>query len=173
MAARRVLADEHTKFTLLTAAPAAVTGIPTAAELNAGIDASCHVFADDFVFTAADSETVGERALCEATAAESFGISNYNLGFTYWRHFDETTGQPDATADEIHEAVKEKGTELWGFVRRTGQEYSEDWAAGDEIATGGRFMVDTPQYIPGGLIKYRAPAKPQAMFDFKEVGAGA
>lgn len=38
MAGIRVLADEHIKFTILTAKPANPAA-PTAAELNAGIDA--------------------------------------------------------------------------------------------------------------------------------------
>lgn len=168
MAARRVLADEHIKFTILTTAPADL--YPTAAELNAGIDASCLVFADDFTWTAADSEAIGERALCEATAATSPGISNYSLGFTAWRYFDETTGQPDPTADALFQAVKVKGTELWGYTRRTGQPYSDDWADGDECQLGGRFITDTPQTVDGGLIKYRIPTMPQAMDDFFEVG---
>ena len=77
MAGIRVLADEHIKFTILTAKPANPAA-PTAAELNAGLDASCLVLADNFQWSAADSERVGERALCEATAAESPGIGNYN-----------------------------------------------------------------------------------------------
>ena len=168
MAARRVLADEHTKFTILTTAPADT--YPTAAELNAGIDASCLVYADDFSWTAADSESIAERALCEATAAASPGISNYTLGFTAWRFFDETTGQPDPTADALFQAVKVKGTELWGYTRRTGQRYDEPWVDGDECQLGGRFITDTPQVVAGGLTKYRIPGMPQAMDDFFEVG---
>lgn len=169
MAAVRVLADEHIKFTVLTAEPADPAA-PTATELNAGIDASCLVFADDFRWTAADSERVGERALCESTAAESPGISNYDLSFTAWRYFDSVTGAPDATADELFDAVKVKGTELWGYVRRTGKLYSAVWATGDEIQLGGRFTTDTPQTEGTGFIKYRIPTLPQAMNDFIAVG---
>ena len=170
MPAQRVLADEHIKFTILTAAPADPAA-PTAAELNAGIDASCLVFADDFAWSATDSEKVGERALCEATAAQSPGVSNYDLGFTAWRYFDSTTGNPDATADELFDAVKVKGTELYGYVRRTGKKHSAAWAAGDEIQLGGRFSTDTPQAIAGGFIKYRIPCDAQAMEDFIEVAS--
>ena len=55
MAGIRVLADEHIKFTILTAKPANPAA-PTAAELNAGIDASCLVLADNFQWSAADSD---------------------------------------------------------------------------------------------------------------------
>lgn len=171
MAAVRVLADEHIKFTILTEAPAGA--LPTAAELNAGIDASCLVFADDFAWSAAESEKVGERALCEATAAQAPGISNYNLGFTAWRYFDDTTGAPDLTADELFQACKVKGTELWGYARRTGKRHDAAWATGDEIQLGGRFSTDTPQAIEGGYTKYRIPCDPQAMDDFVSVPAGS
>ena len=172
MAAQRVLADEHTKFTILTTAPADPSA-PTVTELNAGIDASCLVFADDFRWTATDSEKVGERRLCEGTAAQSNGISNYDVGFTAWRWFDSTTGAVDATADELFEAVKVKNTTLWGYVRRNGKAHDADWAADDEFALGGEVLTDTPQTDGTGFIKYRIPLSAQAMTDFGTVGAGA
>jgi hypothetical protein len=172
MPAVRVLADEHIKFTILTTAPEDEAA-PTAAELNAGIDASCLVFADDFRWTPTDSERVGERALCESTAAEAPGLSNYDLAFTAWRYFDSVTGAPDMTADELFQAVKVKGTELWGYVRRTGKLHSAVWATGDEIQLGGRFTTDTPQTDGTGFVKYRIPTLPQAMHDFIAVDAGA
>ena len=171
MAAQRVLADEHPMSTLLTARPA-TPAAPTAAELNAGIDASCLVYADDFAWSATDSEKVGERALCEATAAQAPGVSNYDLGFTAWRYFDETTGAPDPTADALFAACKVKGTELYGYVRRTGKKHSAAWATGDEIQLGGRFSTDTPQVVAGGFTKYRIPCDAQAMEDFIAVAAG-
>lgn len=175
MAAERVLAAEHTKFTILTSAPADPAA-PTAAELNAGIDASCKVFADDFRWTATDSDTVGERALCERTAAEGVGLANYDLGYTYWRYFDDTTGAPDPTEDAIHTASETAGTELYGYVRRTGKAYSEDWATDDEIALGGSFTVGSaPQFVAddGGFTKYRVQCLPGSMHDFISVAAGA
>lgn len=171
MPAQRVLADEHTKFTILTAAPADPNA-PTATELNAGIDASCLVFADDFRWTATDSEKVGERRLCEGTAAQSNGISNYDVGFSAWRWFDSATGAVDPTADELFEAVKVKNTTVWGYVRRSGKEYSAPWATGDEFALGGEVLTDTPQSDGTGFIKYRIPLAAQSMEDFGTV-AGA
>lgn len=174
MPAQRVLADEHIKFTILLTAPANPLA-PTPAELNAvgAIDASCLVFADDFTWGATDSEQVGERALCESTAATSPGIANYDLGFTAWRYFDSTTGAPDVTADKLFQAVKVKGTELYGYVRRTGKIHSAAWAATDEIQCGGRFSVDTPQPVQGGYVKYRIPCQAQSMDDFFPVAAGS
>ena len=169
MAAVRVLADEHIKLTMLTAAPADELD-PTPTELNAGTDVQCFVFADNFRWTAADSEKVGERALCEATAAESPGIGNYDLAITAWRYFDSTTGAVDAAADSLFQAVKVKGTELWFYARRTGKAHDAAWAAGDEIQLGGRVATDTPQATDNtGFIKYAIPLSAQAMVDFHNV----
>ena len=167
----RVLADENIKFTILTTAPADPAA-PTASELNAGIDASCLVTREGFSWTATDSERINEDALCSGNSSESPGKGNYNLDFTPWRYFDPETGAIDAAADTLFEAVKEKGTELYGYVRRTGKEHSEDWASADEIQLGGSFVVDTPQ-VPDntGFIKYRVPAMAQRMHDFIEVAA--
>lgn len=167
----RVLADEHVKLSILTTKPADPAA-PTAAELNAGIDASCLVLADDFTWTAADSERVGERALCEGSASESPGVGNYTIGLTAWRYYDEATGAIDPSADELFAALKEKGTTAWGYVRRSGKEHTEAWAAADEIPLGGEFVTDTPQ-VPdgGGFIKYRIPLLPQRMHDFIAVAA--
>lgn len=169
----RVLADEHIKLTVLTTKPADVTA-PTATELNAGIDASCLVFADDYTWTATDSERIGERAICEGSASESPGIGNYDLGVTAWRWFDPETGEIDAAADELFAALKEKGTTVWAYERRTGKEHSEDWAAADEIHLGGEVTTDTPQVTENtGFIKYRIPLMSGRMVDFGEVAAGA
>lgn len=169
----RVLADEHIKLTVLTTKPEDVTA-PTATELNAGIDASCLVFADDYTWTATDSERIGERAICEGSASESPGIGNYDLGVTAWRWFDPETGEIDAAADELFAALKEKGTTVWAYERRTGKEHSEDWAASDEIHLGGEVTTDTPQVTENtGFIKYRIPLMSGRMVDFGEVAAGA
>lgn len=168
----RVLADEHIKLTVLTTKPANVTE-PTATELNAGIDASCLIFADDYSWTATDSERIGERALCEGSASESPGIGNYDLGITAWRWYDPETGEIDAEADELFAALKEKGTVVWAYERRTGKEHSEDWAAADEIHLGGEVTTDTPQSTENtGFIKYRIPLLSARMVDFGAVGAG-
>jgi len=168
----RVLADEHIKLTFLTTKPEDVMN-PTASELNAGIDASCLIFADDYSWTATDSERVGERAICEGSASESPGIGNYDLGVTAWRWYDPETGETDVEADALFQAIKVKGTVLWGYERRTGKEHTEDWAEGDEIHLGGEVTTDTPQATTNtGFIKYRVPLMSGRMVDFGEVATG-
>lgn len=168
MPATKLLADERIKFTILTVKPANVRK-PTLTELNAvtAIEAACLVYADDFTWTATDSERVSEKAVCDPANSESLGSGNYDIGFTAWRWFDSTTLEVDPTADKLFQAVKTKGTTLWGYVRRGGKLHSAAWAATDEIQLGGEFVTDTPQATDNtGLIKYRIPALPQAMADF-------
>ena len=170
--AARLLADERIKLTFLTTLPANVTA-PTATELNAGIDASCLIFADDYSWTATDSERIGERAICEGSASESPGIGNYDLGVTAWRWFDAETGEIDTEADELFEALKVKGTVLWAYERR-GKRHDEDWTTGDEIHLGGAVTTDTPQVSENtGFVKYRVPLLSGRMVSFGEVAAGS
>lgn len=166
------LADAHIKFTILTTAPANPDA-PTALELNAGIDASCNILKSDFTWSAADSDKLSEPALCAANNANALGASNFTGGITPWRYFDGTTGAPDATEDALFAAVEEKGTEFWGYARKTGKLYSADWATADEIYLGGHVITDEPQ-VPsetGGYIKFRVPLEFQEGWPFIEVAA--
>jgi hypothetical protein len=167
----RVLADGKTKFTILTTAPVDPDA-PTAAELNAGVDLSCKVLADDFNWTAADSDKVAEKALCDEGNSNALGASNYTLGFTLWRYYLDAGGV-DTSADAGFAAVKEKGATLWGYARRSDKAATDAWAANDEIYLGAEFTVDTPQ-VPGtgGWLKYRVPCEAQRGWPFIAV-AGA
>lgn len=170
----RSLADGRTKFTILTEAPADPAN-PTASELNDGIDASCSILASDFQWSATDSDTVAEKALCVENNANALGPSNYQVGLTPFRYFDEQ-GEPDVSGeDETFQVLKEKGTTLWGYARKTAKRATEDWADGDEIYLGGEFITDTPQQPSdlGGYIKYRVPGQMQQAWPFIEVGAGS
>lgn len=166
----RSLADGKTKFTVLTTKPADPEN-PTPTELNAGIQADANVLASDFLFGATDSDTVGEKSLRDKNNANALGASNYQAGATVFRYFDETTGLPDATEDELFDAVKEKGTLLWAYARKTGQDADEDWAAGDEFYLGAEIITDTPQPPSdlGGYVKFRVPMQVQKAWPFGEV----
>ncbi len=164
----RVLADGKVKYTLLTTAPANPAA-PTAAELNAGIDLSCKILADDFLWTATDSDTVSEQALCDSTNAESFGASNYSVGLTIWRYY-LTGGGIDTTADTGFAALKTKGATLYGYARRSDKAATQAWAATDEFYLGGEWTNDNPQ-VPNneGWLKYRIPGKMQRAWPFGAV----
>lgn len=170
----RSLADGHIKFTLLTAEPDDPRA-PTATELNAGIDASCRILASDFSWSAGDSDKVNEKALCTEGNANSLGASNFNGGITPFRYFDAATKNAHATEDAVFAAVKVKGTELWGYARKTAKKSTEAWAADDEIYLGGKVLTDEPQTPSdgGGYIKTRVPLEFQEGYPNIEVAAGA
>lgn len=166
----RTLADGKTKLTLLITEPA-IPDAPTAAELNAGIDVSCKVLASDFLWGATDSDKVAEKALCDEGNANALAASNYQAGISLWRFFDPAGGF-DAIEDAGFEAVKEKGTTLWGYARKTDKKATEAWATGDEIYLGLEVATDNPQAPSdmSGYIKYRIPLEPQRGWPFIEVG---
>ena len=169
----RSLADGHIKFTILTTAPADPDN-PTAAELNAGIDASCNILSSDFQWGATDSDKVAEKALCTVNNANALGASNFQGGLTPFRYFDATTKNAHTTEDEVFQALKVKGTTFWGYARNTAKLSTEAWAADDEIYLGAEAITDTPQ-LPsdrGGFIKYRVPLEIQQGWPNIKVAAG-
>lgn len=171
MAGARVLADGKTKWTVLITAPANEAS-PTATELNAGIDMSCDILKSDFNWTATDSESIAEDALCDKDTNEAFGKGNYNLGVTLWRKY-ATAGGPDDASEAGWAVMKEKGAEFWAYARESDKDSTEDWEAGDEIYLGGKVASDTPQRLDGtGFIKRRVPIKPRKMHN-EIVVAGA
>lgn len=171
----RSLADGKTKFTILTTKPADPAK-PTAAELNAGVDASCNLMASDFLWGATDSDKVAEKALCVENNANSLGASNYQVGVTPFRYFDSATGASATDeGDDVFQALKTKGTTLYGYARKTSKKSTEPWAATDEIYLGGEFLTDEPQPPSdlGGFVKWRVPGEMQAAWPFITVAAGA
>ncbi|WP_163540837.1 hypothetical protein [Occultella kanbiaonis] len=167
----RSLADGKVKFTILTTAPA-IPSAPTAAELNAGIDASCNILSSDFQWSAAASDTNNEKALCVEGNANVPGASNYTGSMSPFRYFDTLTGAPEADEDDVFQAAKVKGTEFWGYARETSKKSTEDWAADDEIYLGGRVVTDSPQAqaTRTGYTKYTVPLLFQEGWQFIEVG---
>jgi hypothetical protein len=158
----RSLADGKTKFTLLTTKPADPEN-PTVTELNAGLHFEKNVLASDFLWGATDSDKVAEKALETENNANALGASNFQAGFTVFRYFDATTGAPDPTEDAKFAAVRAKGTELWGYSRKTGKKAGLPWGDDDEIYLGAYIVTDEPQPPSdlGGYIKYRVPAEVQ------------
>jgi len=171
----RSLADGKTKFTILTTAPVDPTA-PTVTELNAGIDASCAILSSDFLWGATDSDKIAEKALCTTNNANAIGASNFQVGVTPFRYFDATTGESaDDEGDDVFQALKVKGTTLWGYARKTSKSSTDAWAEGDEIYLGGEFVTDEPQPPSdlGGFVKWRVPGEMQTAWPFIEVAAAA
>ena len=161
------LAEGRTKLTLLTTEPA-IPDQPTAAELNAGIDVSCDVLASDFTWGATDSDKIQEKALCATNNANAIGAGNFQAGLTFFRMFDAATGAPAPMEETGFDAAKTKGTELWGYARKTGKLATDVWADSDEIYLGQKVLTDEPQppSDQGGYVKFRVPMEPQESWPF-------
>lgn len=168
------LADGHMKLTILTAEPANPDA-PTVTELAAGIDAECSILASDFTWSPGDSDKFAEAALCETSNANSLGRDNFTAGLTVFRYFDETTQNADITEDAVYQALKVKGTTVWGYLRYNGKPATDAWEADDDIALGLRVLTDRPQMPSngGGYIKSRIPLEPQAGWQDITAAAGA
>ena len=149
----RSLAAGRTKLVVLTTAPADPKS-PTLAELSAGIDISCRVKGSSFKAGPSDSEKVDSDLLCEDIKSQAFGQSNYELEYEPYRYWDPTTKQFEAgttgadIGDKAYQLVKEKGTYLHYYVRRTFKKSKEDFSAGDEVMylAGAN---DWPQFVDG------------------------
>ena len=167
------LADGHIKFTILTTKPADPAS-PTVTELAAGIDMECNILASDFTWSAADSDKIAEKALCDLSNKNALGSDNFTAGFTVFRKFDAATGAVDEAEDDAFQVAKVKGTTLWGYARQDGKVATDPWVAGDEIWLGQELLTDTPQTVTGGgYIKARIPAESQAGYPFTTVDDAA
>lgn len=173
MAGARTLSDGKIKYTILTTKPVNPAA-PLLSELIAGIDLSCDILTSDFEWTAADSEKIAEKALCDKNNSNALGAGNFTAGVTLWRKFDATTGAASPADEPGWTALNTKGTEVWAYARETGKDSTDEWEAGDEIYLGGSVLVDSPQRTDGtGFIKRRIPMEPQSMHENIVVGAGA
>lgn len=171
MASVRVLADGRIKLALLTTKPAN-PALPTATELNAGIDLTFKVTLDNFSFGPTDSDKLSEKALGSNSNAQGLGAGNSACAFNLWR-FWATAGGADATDDAAFAAVKVKGTTVWLYGRKTDKLATAAWAATDESYFGCETVTDTLQPVDGGFIKFRVPTEVQNYWTFIAVATGA
>lgn len=160
----RSLADGKTKVTILPAPPADPKAI-TMAELEAGIDASCAILAGDYNVTAATSESVDEKALCQEGNASTWGASNGTIEFTLFLEFDDTTGNLDLTSEagQAYESVKHKGTEVYLVQRENANGSKTPWVVGDDYEYF-HGIADNPAHVDRtGYVKRKITAAFQDM----------
>lgn len=159
----RSLADGKTKVSILPTAPADPKAI-TLAELNAGIDASCAIVAGDYNVTAATSESVDEKALCQEGNAATWGASNGTIEFTLFLEFgDDHALDLESDAGKAYEAVKNKSTEVYLVQRESSKGSKEAWAEGDEYEYF-HGIADHPQHVDRtGYVKRKVTAAFQDM----------
>lgn len=160
----KVASDGKRKYTLLTTAPAGK--IPTAAELNAGMDISCEILTSSSTWTNAASETTDEKTECQKGNAQGLGAQNYDTALVFVRgYLPAPTGGVDVTGtDRGYQAVKTRGSEVWIYQRETDKDSTAPWAIGDEIHLGGRVVSDSPiRTDTEGSIKRQVNFLPQDM----------
>ena len=170
----RSLADGHLRWTVLTTKPADPAE-PTAAELNAGTYMSRNVLASDFLWGFAESDRVQEKPLSETSNAQAIGAGNPQGRATFFRYFDEDTGNADSTDDQPFQTHKVKGTTLWAYARETAKLAAEQWEEGDEIYLGAEYVTDepAPPSSRSGFIKYTVPFELQYTYPHITVAAGS
>ena len=171
--AAKVLADGKTKLAILATAPADPEA-PTVAELTAGIDASCNIAKTGYTLGPTTSETINDPELCVDVNATVYGASNFEATFSVFRFFDEATGQIDAVSDEVFEALRTKGVEVYLVERESGKKSTEPFEAGDEVSVY-RALLDHPQKSSDrtGWVKNTIVPAIQAGYPNVTVAAGA
>lgn len=152
------LAQDKTKFTILTSAPADPDA-PTVDELNAGIDASDYIVKSDFQWTATDSTTIQEPVLSTAAAANTPDEAQFAGRVTVLNYFDGSGALETTGGGAVFQALTPIGTQVWCYARRSSKVSSAAWAAGDPIFLGGRVVTDNPQQPSdfGGYVKQTIP----------------
>lgn len=170
----KVAADGKKKFTLLTTAPAAASGIPNVTELNAGKDISCAVLDSDANWSSAASDRFNEKAACQKGNSQALGAANYDTALTFLREYLEAGGADKTGEDSGYEAVRVRGTTSWIYLRESDKDSTEDWAAGDIIDLGGEVVSDAPMRVNNdGNLKRRIEFLPQNMIVEEPVGVAA
>ena len=142
----RTMADGNIGVYLLTTKPAA--SIPTATELNAGIDASCEVAKSGTHLRPTGSATVSDAPMCESGNSTDFGAANFEGQIAPFAYFDPATGKYSATDSKALEALDTKGTTIWVYFVEGVKPREGGKPEGGERVYGGQWTTDTPQPGP-------------------------
>lgn len=174
MAGATFLAEGKTKVTILTEEPEDGIFSPTPEELNgeSAIQADADVLTSDFEWTSADSDSLtDQKPLRQKGNTVVYGASNYTTAMTVFRRFDDDSGQDDFENESLWQAVKNKNSDLYVYVRETGKDADEEWEDGDESYLCGHVKTDSTQRIDGeGFIRRRVPMGPQNLRENIRVG---
>lgn len=135
-----MLAEERVALWLLTTPPTD-PGKVTVAELTAGTNVACRVFADGTYLRPVGSESVTRPLLCGGNSS-GLGKSNYEGQLDVARFLD-STGHAVTADDTLWDATKTKGTTLW-FAKRVGPKWDAAAAAKDEVDVF-KVVTDNPQ----------------------------
>lgn len=127
------LADGRLKVIVMSVAPANLAA-PTLAELAAGFDASPAILSNGFTLGPEASDTVDEKSIADEGNVKVMTASNFTGSITAFRYFVTATGVADPTADQLFQAMKEKGVPVWIAKRFTSKASAAALAAGDEVS---------------------------------------
>lgn len=119
----------NTVVVFLTTPPAAPTGIPTLAEVNAGLQASCHIFGD-FNPTSEQATGEGPAVMCDEFSETEFGRTTYAPVEVMYSYMPQDLGTPGADGNELYEAL-EPGATLTAVVLHGISGKTEALATGD------------------------------------------
>jgi hypothetical protein len=112
---------------------------PTEAELNAGIDISCHIQSGGLAL-GISTATIEAASLCSYIVSNYIGRTTVAPTITAWRY-----KQPD---DEMWDLV-ENGAIGWLAIR-TGMDYETAWADGQDVTTMLLQMSEPQPTFEGG-----------------------
>ncbi|MGY5764986.1 phage tail tube protein [Brachybacterium sp. DNPG3] len=172
MVAVKSLADGKIKLGLLPVAPVDPNA-PTLSEIEASLDISCRIAKTPYTLGPTTSESINDPELCTDVNATVWGASNFEGQIAPFRYFDDVTGLVDETGDEVFQALKTKGIEVWLVERDSHKKSTEDWTAGDEVSIY-RAILDNPKKPSdrGGFIKRIVDLAIQEGFLDKVIVAG-
>ena len=94
---------------LLTTPPASSTGIPTLAEVNAGLDAQCFIYG---VFNVTPTQNTGEgpRKNCRPNAPTNLGMVTYPAAEVQYSYMPQELGTPGHAGNKLYEALEPGAT---------------------------------------------------------------
>ncbi len=119
----------NTVVVFLTTPPAAGSGIPILAEVNAALFAACYIFGE-FNPTANEATGEGPTVLCDEFSETEFGRTTYAPVEISYSYMPQELGTPGADGNEVYEAL-EPGAELTAVVLHGVNGKTDALVAGD------------------------------------------
>lgn len=112
---------------------------PTTADLNAGVDLSCHIMSGGLAL-GVSTGIIDTASLCSAFVSQANGRTTVTPTLTMWRY-----EQPDDTAWELFD-----GGEVGWLVIRSGIDTDTAWANGQGVIVAYVQVSEPAPEFPGG-----------------------
>lgn len=95
----------NASLVLLTATPAAGSGIPTVTETNAGKFITCHIYDDAILFAANQNTGAGPRKACTTVTPTQLGTVSYDAEEIQYSYAPQLLGTPGNAANLAYETL--------------------------------------------------------------------